>query len=535
MTERRVSVRLAAVGGQAVKNELREIGRDGAQAFQQLERASGGGRAAVQNFAFQVQDFAVQVAGGTAASRALAQQLPQLLGGFGVMGAVVGAAVAVLVPLGASLFDAADGTAKLIEEMASATGSISAVEGAISALEGTQRAYTEAIAASGGASSAAAALVISNSAAEFEARKSLLSLEIELLRIRGLEQAADQANLQAGIDRARQGVNDRVSNIAYQNNRAYYGGVDRAGNTLDAYVNTRAGEAAIAGTTPDMIVQYQQDLAEFEEATKLDRMALQKVTAERTLSELALERAEGLLDTKFEDLATGGAPAGGTGTSTGGGRRGGGAGRAAADGMDQAAEATERAKTALESYAESAMKSGEGIQSALAGAFTSAESALRDFITTGKVDFRSFVTSIIADLAMVGARRFILGPLANALGGALGGLGGGGGFFGKALASVLHDGGIVGAGGSGRMVPALAFAGAPRFHDGGGFGLRSDEQAAILQRGERVLSRAQNRAWEGGAGAQINIYARDAQSFRQSRTQVAADIARAVSAGRRGL
>ena len=67
---------------------------------------------------------------------------------------------------------------------------------------------------------AAAALVISNSAAEFEARKSLLSLEIELLRIRGLEQAADQANLQAGIDRARQGVNDRVSNIAYQNNRA---------------------------------------------------------------------------------------------------------------------------------------------------------------------------------------------------------------------------------------------------------------------------------------------------------------------------
>jgi hypothetical protein len=534
MTERRVSVRLAAVGGQAVKNELREIGRDGAQAFQQLERSSGAGRAAVQNFAFQVQDFAVQVAGGTAASRALAQQLPQLLGGFGVMGAVVGAAVAVLVPLGASLFDAADGTAKLIEEMASATGSISAVEGAISALEGTQRAYTEAIAASGGASSAAAALVISNSAAEFEARKSLLSLEIELLRIRGLEQTADQANLQAGIDRARQGVNDRVSNIAYQNNRAYYGGVDRAGNTLDAYVNTRAGEAAIAGTTPDMIAQYQQDLAQFEEATKLDRMALQKVTAERTLSEIALERAEGLLDTKFEDLTTGGAvdaPA----TPSGGGRRGGGAGRAAADGMDQAAEATERARTALESYAESAMKSGEGIQQALAGAFTSAEAAFSDFIKTGKVDFRSFVTSIIADLALVGAKRFILGPIANALNGALGGLSGGGGFFGRAMASVLHDGGIVGAGGSGRMVPALAFAGAPRFHSGGGFGLRSDEQAAILQRGERVLNRAQNRAWEGGAGAQINIYARDAQSFRQSRTQVAADIARAVSAGRRDM
>jgi len=197
---------------------------------------------------------------------------------------------------------------------------------------------------------------------------------------------------------------------------------------INTYVNTRAGEAAIAGTTPDMIAQYQQELAQFEEATKLDRMALQKVTAERALSEIALERAEGLLDTKFEDLTTGGAPAGGTGTPSGGGRRGGGAGRSTADGMDQAAEATERAKTALESYAETAMKSGENIEGALAG-----------------------------------------------------------------------------------------------------------EQAAILQRGERVLSRAQNRAWEGGAGAQINIYARDAQSFRQSRTQVATDIARAVSAGRRGM
>jgi hypothetical protein len=303
---------------------------------------------------------------------------------------------------------------------------------------------------------------------------------------------------------------------------------------INTYVNTRAGEAAIAGTTPDMIAQYQQELAQFEEATKLDRMALQKVTAERALSEIALERAEGLLDTKFEDLTTGGAPAGGTGTPSGGGRRGGGAGRSTADGMDQAAEATERAKTALESYAETAMKSGENIEGALAGAFTTAEKALGDFIRTGKVDFRGFVTSIIADLAMVGAMRFILGPIANALTGALGGLGGGG-VFGKALASVLHDGGIVGAGGSGRMVPARAFAGAPRFHDGGGFGLRSDEQAAILQRGERVLSRAQNRAWEGGAGAQINIYARDAQSFRQSRKQVATDIARAVSAGRRGM
>ena len=62
-------------------------------------RSSGRVGAQVQNAAFQVGDFAVQVAAGTAASRALALQLPQLLGAFGVFGAVAGAAVAILAPL----------------------------------------------------------------------------------------------------------------------------------------------------------------------------------------------------------------------------------------------------------------------------------------------------------------------------------------------------------------------------------------------------------------------------------------------------
>lgn len=56
----------------------------------------GGG---IQNVAYQVGDFAVQVGAGTSAARALGLQLPQLLGGFGVVGAVAGAAVAVMVPL----------------------------------------------------------------------------------------------------------------------------------------------------------------------------------------------------------------------------------------------------------------------------------------------------------------------------------------------------------------------------------------------------------------------------------------------------
>ena len=67
-------------------------------------------------------------------------------------------------------------------------------------------------------------------------------------------------------------------------------------------------------------------------------------------------------------------------------------------------------------------------------------------------------------------------------------------------------------------------------------GLRPDEVPAILQRGERVLSRREVAAGIGGApNITVNINTRDAESFRQSRAQVAADIARAVSLGRRGL
>jgi hypothetical protein len=48
----------------------------------------------VQNVAFQVQDLGVQLQMGTSAATAFAQQLPQLLGGFGAGGAIAGGVVA---------------------------------------------------------------------------------------------------------------------------------------------------------------------------------------------------------------------------------------------------------------------------------------------------------------------------------------------------------------------------------------------------------------------------------------------------------
>lgn len=82
--------------------------------------------------------------------------------------------------------------------------------------------------------------------------------------------------------------------------------------------------------------------------------------------------------------------------------------------------------------------------------------------------------------------------------------------------------------------PLSLFADAARMHDGGPV-LRPDEVPAILQTGERVLSRrevAEDR--RAAAPVTVNIYAQDARSFMASRTQISAELSRMVEAGRRG-
>ena len=202
------------------------------------------------------------------------------------------------------------------------------------------------------------------------------------------------------------------------------------------------------------------------------------------------------------------------------------AGKDAKDGADEALRSWDAVAKSLADYAEKARNIGGDIGNALVNAFQSAENAIGDFVKSGKLNFRDLVTSMLADLAKLGARRFLLGPLAGVLSGFMPGLGG-------MSASVMHSGGMVGAGGSSRMVPAMAFANALRMHNGGWAGLRSDEVPAILQKGERVLSRREAAGY--GNSVTVNITARDAESFRQSRAQIGADIARAVAMGRRGM
>lgn len=109
----------AAYAGASIRATQSSTGLTGS--LGRLGNASGAARAQVQNASFQIADFATQVGAGTSASVALGQQLPQLLGGFGLLGAAAGAFVAVGVPLAASLIDLGDNAedaADVLDELA---------------------------------------------------------------------------------------------------------------------------------------------------------------------------------------------------------------------------------------------------------------------------------------------------------------------------------------------------------------------------------------------------------------------------------
>ena len=317
-------------------------------------------------------------------------------------------------------------------------------------------------------------------------------------------------------------IENRFAGAATQAGTAAKEAFDRAfeDNPLavpDLGLNDIAREALTSANTYRTAAS---DLAAGALAPLASWQALQDAVAGAgTAGEAALEGATDAADQFDESL-------------TAAGRAAGGAGAAAADGAEAAKTGWAAAVATLADYAAKARDIGGDIGQTLVGAFQSAENAVAEFVKTGKLDFRSLVTSMIADLAKLAARRFILGPIANALSGALGGAGG-------LFAEILHSGGTVGGSGMRRMVPAMAFAGAPRMHSGGWAGLKPDEVPAILQRGERVLSRREAAGYSQGQSSapavNVTIMARDAESFRQSRTQVAADIARAVSMGRRGM
>jgi hypothetical protein len=115
------------------------------------------------------------------------------------------------------------------------------------------------------------------------------------------------------------------------------------------------------------------------------------------------------------------------------------------------------------------------------------------------------------------------GGLLAWLGGLLGG--GGSSTMGatQALALVRHGGGWVDGSGPHRAMPAWMAASAPRLHNG----LAPDEYPAILQRGERVLSRRD--ASRPAANVTINVAAPGGRMDRESLSQLQAGLMATLS------
>lgn len=139
--------------------------------------------------------------------------------------------------------------------------------------------------------------------------------------------------------------------------------------------------------------------------------------------------------------------------------------------------------------------------------------ALTEFCMTGKLNFNDLANDFIRQVIRMQMQAAVSG-LFKGIGSIV--MGGFGDMFSTTTSSVTsegvsyentrpggwHRGGVIGIDSPTftRSVPALAFAGAPRFHSGGGWFAR-DEYPAILQRGERVLNRDETAAYHAGMAA----------------------------------
>lgn len=104
--------------------------------------------------------------------------------------------------------------------------------------------------------------------------------------------------------------------------------------------------------------------------------------------------------------------------------------------------------------------------------------------------FKNMASAVIDEILKIIIQEQIARPIANMASGVISGMVG--------MAAVAHSGGIVGSTSfPKRTVLASTFIGAPRLHKG----LGSDEYPAILQRGERVVSKGQS-----GSGGQTVQY-----------------------------
>lgn len=159
------------------------------------------------------------------------------------------------------------------------------------------------------------------------------------------------------------------------------------------------------------------------------------------------------------------------------------------------------------------LMTGKQINQTIAGGLANAFDRFAQNVAEGKNVFTSLKDAFLqfaADFLRQIAIMIIQQAIFNALGGGGSGGGGAGGALSSIIGGLFHNGGVVGQGGGQmrQMNPAW-FTNALRYHTGGVVGLQPDEQAAVLRKGEEVLTandpRHRNNGGAGGGGGAVKI------------------------------
>ena len=148
----------------AAQNKIPPPARAMAGAMNGVGAAFKNNSSAIQNTSFQLQDILVQMEMGVPITRTLGQQLPQLLGGFGPLGAVIGLATGALLTFAPALFAAGEPVNDLAD-------SIKELEAAMSALQASAN------------QSLSTADLTKTYGAQVEAARELLVIERQLAQI----------------------------------------------------------------------------------------------------------------------------------------------------------------------------------------------------------------------------------------------------------------------------------------------------------------------------------------------------------------
>lgn len=147
----------------------------------------------------------------------------------------------------------------------------------------------------------------------------------------------------------------------------------------------------------------------------------------------------------------------------------------------------------LRNYADEAANVYDSIGNAMGNVFTGMEDALTQFVTKGKMDFKSLADSIIQDMVRIMIQQSVMGPLASMFGGLFDGGAGTGNLTGGSLSGAKWFG-TPAVGGNGLSGLAKLWSGGYT-GDGGKY-----DPAGIVHKGEGVLNADEIRAIGGEAG-----------------------------------